>query len=131
MSTIDYAAKLAFAQRLVTKFGGLWSITGRKRSNETPIIASPWLDESATSATITGVLGVSVGYEAKEIGGLVERGDMKLILVPDANTGPLFGQVSKFDSVIRTLDGTKYEVINYMEFQPDDVVLFIEAQVRL
>ena len=118
--TFDYARPAATAKRLLTRFGQVVTV---KRT--TPSEYDP-----ATGTVTGGTIGYScsgavMNYASRDIDGtLVQRGDVRVLLAPDAAFEPKPGDT------VTLADATVLTVINAQATKPAGSPVRYEVQAR-
>jgi len=116
----DYARPAATAKRLLTRFGQVVTI---KRT-------TPGAYDPATGTVSGGTVGYScagavMNYASRDIDGtLVQRGDVRVLLAPDAAFEPKPGDT------VTLADTTVLTVINSRATKPAGLAVLYEIQAR-
>lgn len=118
MATFNYESSAATAKRLLTKFGQQVTLTEKASSGGPPgVPTSP-----ADARTVEG-MAVILDYRNTEIDGtVIQSGDAKLILEPDAGT-PDNGMTS-------TINGKAWRVHDWAPLAPAGDVVLYKIQLR-
>ena len=117
----DYARPAATAKRLLTRFGQVVTIIKR---------TTPGAYDPATGTVSGGTVGYScagavMNYASRDIDGtLVQRGDVRVLLAPDAAFEPKPGDT------VTLADTTELTVINAQATKPAGSPVLYEVQAR-
>ncbi len=121
MTKFDYARPAATAKRLLTRFGQVVTV---KR-------VTPGGYDPATGATTADVTngyscaGAVMNYASRDIDGtLIQRGDVNVLLAPDAAFEPKPGDT------VTLADTTVLTVISAMPTKPAGLSVLFEVQAR-
>jgi hypothetical protein len=121
-----YTGPIATAQRLLTRYGATAVLTRTAPGAYDP-------DTGATAAaTVTTQTGKAFRetYALRDIDGtLIKRGDVRLILAPEATDGTAMVQPATDTDVI-VFDGTSYTVVGTDPLKPADEAVLFYVQCR-